>query len=373
MSLHFARRLLLCLLFSLCLAGPVDAALEIRTGEKTTLISDVYQRDGVALVAIDEVLAALGGSGSWESASRRYLINTPAGRAVISPASSFLVVGERQVKIDHRPRFIDGRLRVSEAFVRDHLLRLFASEARLTNLAPAPSPASANPVDELIGALLLQSPGAAAGSPWVVAVDPGHGGDEAGAHGRDGTTEQEINLAVALHLQKLLKMRRADPVVLTRDGDYAVSAGQRLELLRRGNPDLLLLLHCQASFSPRPRGLILYVPPAAASSGDQGDSPLPGRSSRHLAEALRQALVSAGFEIPGLEERALLPLGQGDLPRVLVEMGYLSHPEELAALRNPLYQEKLAQALFAGLESFRTSHQSHQEPEYGSESPPAQR
>lgn len=372
MSLLLARRLLLCLLFIFCLAVPAGAALEIRVGEHVTVINEVYQRDGAAFVAIDDVLAALGGSGRWESVSRRYLFSTPRGQAAISPGSSFLQLGERQIKLSQRPRFIDGRLRVAEPFVRDELLKLYSSEARLTDLSPAPPAVSEAPVDKPPGDLLVQHP-ADDGGRWVVALDPGHGGEDPGVLGRDGTTEQGINLAVAVQLQKLLKMLRSDPVLLTRDGDYAVPPERRLELLRGGQPDLLLLLHCQASFSPQPRGVILYIAPPEPTALDEDVSTPRTQASRQLAEALRQALSGAGFKVAAVAERDLLPLGQGNLPRVLIEMGYLSHPEELAALKDPAWQEKLARALFAGVESFRTTYPSLQETDDATEPPPAQR
>jgi len=358
----------ICLLIAGLLAGsPAGAAIEIsRPGRPAVTIADVYQRDGVAFVAIDEVLAALGLSGAWDNVEHLYRITTPQGVAVISPGSDYLRFGERAVKVEHRPRFIDGKLRVAEAFLTEQLLPLLDLPVQVNNLDPPVPPPPESPLDQLFSLLLLQRPKAALDSQWVVAIDPGHGGQDTGALGKDGTTEQAVNLAVARQLQKMLKMRRGAPVVMTRDADYSVSLPQRLETVTRGQADVLLALHTQAGFSPLAQGVMLFVapetavPPTAATASE----PAPGsNASRQLAEALRNAFVAAGFQVAPIQERPLLPLGQGNLPRVLVEMGYLSNELELGGLRDPARQQLLAQALFNGLETFLRSYQNLQEPQ----------
>jgi N-acetylmuramoyl-L-alanine amidase len=72
------------------------------------------------------------------------------------------------------------------------------------------------------------------------------------------------------------------------------------------------------------------------------------RLARHLAASLKRA----GIKVNGIERAPLLPLGRGDLPSVLVELGYLSNPSDLAFLRDDGSREKLAEALFLGLQQF---------------------
>lgn len=360
-----------CLLFAVFLgmATPAAAAVEIRRPDGSPgVIQDVYQRDGVAFVAIDEVLGILGHSGQWDNVAHLYRFDTPKGPAVISPGSSHLRFGDRAVKLAHRPRFIDGKLRVSEPSLAEQFLPLFDDAIQVNNLNPVAPPPPESPLDQLFSLLLLQRPKAAAASEWVVAIDPGHGGQDAGAIGRDGAAEQAVNLAVAQQLQKLLKMRRGAPVVMTRDADYALSTAQRLEAVTRGEADVLLSLHAQAGFSPAAQGVMLFIPPetvaTAPVAADSGAAP-PARpavdASRQLAEALRTALVAAGYRVAPVQERSLLPLGQGNLPRVLVEMGYLTSDNDLARLRDPAQQLMLAQTIYNGLEAFRKNFQDLQE------------
>jgi N-acetylmuramoyl-L-alanine amidase len=99
----------------------------------------------------------------------------------------------------------------------------------------------------------------------------------------------------------------------------------------------------------------------------------PGVSaSLRLAEALREALIAAGYQVAPVQQRALSPLGQGNLPRVLVEMGYLTNTADLARLREPSSQAQLARALFAGLEAFLKNYQDLQEPTNEPEPPATQ-
>ncbi|NJC88623.1 MAG: hypothetical protein FIB02_08840 [Desulfuromonas sp.] len=350
-------------------AGSATAAIEIsRSDGSPIVIQDVYQRDGVAFVAIDEVLGILGLSGQWDNVAHLYRIETPKGQAVISPGSSYLRLGERAVKVAQRPRFIDGKLRVSEQFLAEQFLPLLDSPLQVKNLNPAAPPPPESPLDQLFSLLLLQRPKAAVDSQWVVAIDPGHGGQDAGAIGKGGAAEQPVNLAVALQLQKLLMMRRGAPVVMTRDADYAVNPTQRLEAVTRGQADVLLSLHAQTGFSPVAQGVMLFIAPDAAvappiePAQESAPAAVPAvNASRQLADALYQAFAAAGYRVAPVQERVLLPLGQGNLPRVLVEMGYLTNDGDLARLNDPAQQQLLAQVLFNGLEAFQKNFQDLQE------------
>ncbi len=356
---------------------PVFAAVEIsRGGAAPVLIQDVYQRDGEPFVAIDEVLGLYGLSGQWDNVAHLYRIDMPGGAAVISPGSRYLRVAGRSMKVSHRPRFINGKLRVSATFVSEQLAPALGLSLQLRDLDPVAPPPPQSPLDEFFSLLLQQQPKSAADNQWVVAIDAGHGGQDAGAIGNDGTTERTVNLAVAEQLHKLLKMRRDAPVVMTRDADYALGAVQRVEAVTRGRADVLLSLHAQAGFSPAAEGITLFVAPEAVDAGTVAAGTQSGarriNASRRLAEILRDTLVAAGYRVAPVEERTLLPLGQGDLPRVLVEMGYLSNEGDLLRLRDPAAQALLARTLYDGLETFLNSYQDLQESNDVSTPPSAQ-
>ena len=363
----------------LLFAAPASAAIELGRADGDKLVlQETYQREGVTFVAIDEVLAAAGMSGQWDNVDHVYRIETGQGVAIISPGSDYLRIGERATKVAHRPRFVGGRLLVSEDFLAGQLIPTLDLSLQVNNLNPLEPPPAESPLDLLFSLFLQQRPRAVADSQWVVAIDPGHGGQDAGALGQDGITEQAVNLGVALHLQKLLKMRRDAPVILTRDADYAVSAAQRLEAVSKGKADVLLSLHTQAFATPVPQGIFLFVAPpksvqAPAGTPAEGAPANPSvNASLRLAEALRAVLSAGGYQVAPVQERALLPLGQGDLPRVMIEMGFLSNEADLARLRDPARQQLLAKALFDGLESFLKGYQDLQEAPSESATSPAQ-
>src|SRR5512137_146229 len=144
---------------------PAFAAIELgRAGSSPVVIQDVYERDGVAFIAIDEVLGILGLSGQWDNVAHLYRIDTPQGQAVISPGSSYLRLGARAVKIEQRPRFIDGKLRVSEPFLTEQFAAFLNIPLELKNLNPAAPPPPESPLDQLFSLLLLQRPKAAVDS-----------------------------------------------------------------------------------------------------------------------------------------------------------------------------------------------------------------
>jgi len=351
----------LCLLFTLLvilavLPSTLLARVEIgRPGSEPTIIEDVYQREGTVFISVDEVLAALALEGDWDSVRHLYAIRTPHGQVVISPGSQFLRLGDNFVPIVHRPRFIDGKLRVSEDFVLRQLAPLLTVPIRYRNHEPPAATPEEDPLDRLFAFLLRKKPSVGNARQWVVALDPGHGGQDTGVLAGDGRKEKTVNLAVAQRLEKILKMHQDAPILLTRNDDYAVDADQRLVAVGEGEADVLLSLHAQSYPVPDVHGVTLYVQPETERDAPEG---LRGENaSRQLATALQQSLREAGFAVNAIRERPVLPLGRGDLPRVLGEMGYLTNPEDLAMLFDPQRQQDLARALFNGLQKFFNKHQ----------------
>jgi len=346
-------RILPFLLLLLTLAAVADARVELALpGQAPTTIDEVYQHGGAAYIAVDDVLGTLGLSGAWDSVEHVYRIKAPAGTAIISPGSHFLRIGERFLPLSTPPRFIDGRLRVTDDFITGQLSSLLGEPVYFRNLDPQKSTVAEeeSPLDRLFAFLLRKKQPENGPALRAIAIDPGHGGEDPGALGAGGSKEKTAALEVARRLEKKLKMQLGIPIYLSRDGDYSLAPQQRLEAAARPDVDLLLQLHAQSSFGSAPHGVTLFVRPreettAGALARGEGDSI---RLARFLAAALR----SNGIDVAGIVQAPLLPLGRGDLPTVLLELGYLTNPGDLALLREPAGQEKLAGALYAGLKNF---------------------
>ncbi|NOY14499.1 MAG: N-acetylmuramoyl-L-alanine amidase [Deltaproteobacteria bacterium] len=355
-------RLILSILLILLVAGPLSAAVDIAPrGKNPVRLEDVYQRNGVTYVAIEDALDAVGLTGHWNSIKHIFRIRTRRGWAEISPASSYMKLGKDYYPLQNKPCFIDGRLRVTDNFVLNQLAMLTGRPIYFRNLDPDVDTVSSEETSRLeqLFAFLLNKKSKQSG-PLIraVAIDPGHGGLDSGVIASSGFKEKEVNLEVAEKLSKQLKMKLGIPIYLSRDGDYELTLEQRLKPASKEDVDLWLLLHAQASFSAEPHGVSLFIRPAEASlptAAAAGDAAPVENGSRQLADNLALALRTAGIAVNGIFTSPLLSLGRGSLPTVQVELGYLSNPEELAELQDETYQERLAQALYQGIRSYAKS------------------
>ncbi len=344
-------RTLFCF-FLLFIASPLEASVEIALkGQSPVVIDEIYLREGVSYLPADDALEAINLQGDWDSVEHVYRIKTPRGTAVISPGSRYLRLGERFVPLEHPPRFLDGRLRVAEDLISRHLPSLLRLPVYYRNLNPTTvsTQGEESSLDRLFAFLLRKKKPADNGSSLRgVAIDPGHGGQQdPGAIGPGGIKEKDAALEVSIKLQKQLKMRLGIPVFISRDGDYALDREQRLKPATHPEADALILLHAQASFREEPRGVTLFIRPFEENP-EEGDRD----ESVRLATHIREAMETADLEVDGIIQAPLLPLGRGNLPTVLIEMGYLTNTEDRQMLQNPEEQQKLAEAIFEGLETF---------------------
>jgi N-acetylmuramoyl-L-alanine amidase len=340
------RKICSLLFFMLILASPGWAAIEAALqGEEPVVIDEIYHRNGLIYIPIDDLLSAVELEGKWDAIAHVYRIKSERGTAIISPGSQFLRIGEQFIPIKDKPRFIDNRLRVTERFVLKHLASLVSTRLFYRNLDPVTpvDNSDASALDRLFSFMLNKKKPTDAATLRAVGIDPGHGGHDPGSIGIDGVKEKDATLAVALRLQKIVKMNLGVPVYLSRDADYALSLQEHLKPATEPDVDALLLLHAQSAVEPAPSGIFLYI---------RNDDLKEDSESLRLASSLSNALRAEGLIVQGIVEAPLLPLGRGNLPTVLVEMGYLSHPEDSKLLTEEEGQVRIATGLFNGLKNF---------------------
>ncbi|MEQ9815707.1 MAG: N-acetylmuramoyl-L-alanine amidase [Azospirillaceae bacterium] len=215
----------------------------------------------------------------------------------------------------------------------------------------------------------------------LVVIDPGHGGVDPGATGPAGLYEKTIVLSVGIHLRDVLLETGAVDVVMTRDSDVYVRLLDRVALARQHGADLLVSLHADTVPESYVRGASVYV--VSEVSSDQQAALLASRENeadriagvpvpssedplfdvllglareRTLAESETAAgfILEAMGEVMGLVNNArrhasFVVLKAPDVPSVLVELGYLSNPEEARFLADPANHEAVARALAAGI------------------------
>jgi len=167
-------------------------------------------------------------------------------------------------------------------------------------------------------------------------IDPGHGGNDSGAVGPSGAKEKDINLAVAERLH-LLMSESGIEAYMTRIGDEEVSLAKRAEKANNISADYFISIHCNAANSPTAHGTETYHYPGSV-------------KGRALAQAVQQELVSAtGLADRGVKEANFYVLRMTAMPAILVELAFLSNPEEERLLATSAFQEKCARAIWAGV------------------------
>lgn len=240
-----------------------------------------------------------------------------------------------------------------------------------------------------LGILLFLCPSSsvlAAERPARIVVDPGHGGAQEGATSPTGLLEKDVSLQVAGRVRELLEKELGAQVLMTRDEDQSVPLPERVEFANKQRPDLFLSIHCNAMPTKRTRarvqGIETYFLSANASNATaraaadrenaeaptardaRGDSTLAfilhdlARTEAHqdssrLAYAIHQKLIAAtGGLDRGVLQAPFYVLNGVEAPAVLIEVGYISHPEEGARLGRAEHQEKLATAITEGVRAF---------------------
>lgn len=340
---------ILCCSIIFFFCSPVSAAVEVALrSQAPVLIEDVYRQRGLAYVAIEDVLKAVGLTGQWNSVEHTYRIRTSRGWVVLTPASNYMRIGDTFYPLQDKPVFIDGRLRVSESFIQSQLAQLTGQPVFFRNLNPdAPHVAEdeGGGLEQLFGRLFRRAERTRGPAIRAVAIDPGHGGLDPGVIAPGGYNEKLLTFEVADRLARTLRMRLGIPVYLSRSGDYDVGLEQRLESASREDVDLWILMHGQASFSGRVSGIDLFV-----REDEEPYSPTSG--SLVLAEQLSRSLQAGGLKVGGIYSSSRLSLGRGNLPTVQIEIGYLSNAEELRLLRQEEYQNRLVQAIFDGIQNY---------------------
>jgi len=212
----------------------------------------------------------------------------------------------------------------------------------------------------------------------TVVIDPGHGGPRPGTIGRSGLQEKEINLAVALALQKLLRERAGLEAILTRESDVDVPLEDRTVIANQKRADLFVSIHTNAhrdrkrggvetfflNISPDPAVIELAAAENATSTKNIGEMRTilqkivqnsKIQESHDLAEAIQRNLVkSLAKDLPGIPNLGVKGgpfwvLIGGEMPSVLVEISHLSNSKEEAKLKTRKYRELAAQGIFDGI------------------------
>jgi N-acetylmuramoyl-L-alanine amidase len=223
----------------------------------------------------------------------------------------------------------------------------------------------------------------------VVAIDAGHGGEDPGAIGPNGTKEKDVVLQIALKLRDRINAShvKGSPMraYLTRDADYFVPLHVRVQKARKVQADLFVSVHADAFFTPSAQGASVFALSHGAASSSAArwmasqenkadliggmnfgvkDSQLQQalldmstsaqiKDSLNLGSAILREIGSVGrLHKPKVEQAGFAVLKAPDIPSVLVETAFISNPNEEAKLSDDHYQNTIADALVKGLQKY---------------------
>ena len=218
----------------------------------------------------------------------------------------------------------------------------------------------------------------------TIVLDPGHGGGESGAVGPGGTLEKELTLLLARALKSRLEAALGVRVILTRNEDAELPHETRTAIANQNKADLFVSLHVNSAFGAGARGAETYFlsetasderaarsaeteNQAAAGTGD--DDPLFDlqlilwdlAQTHHLAQSQRLATLiqqelngALGLRDRGVKQAPFLVLTGAAMPAVLVELGFISNPEEERRLQDPAYRAQLTGALVRAIGHYKS-------------------
>jgi N-acetylmuramoyl-L-alanine amidase len=220
----------------------------------------------------------------------------------------------------------------------------------------------------------------------IVALDPGHGGEDPGAIGSRGLKEKDVVLQVALALRERLNAQPGMRAFLTRDADFYVPLADRVRKARRVQADLFVSIHADAFINRSARGASVFAlsERGATSTAARwlankenaadvvGGVNVKAGNDPHVLRTLLDMSTTAqvkdslrvGGEVlseldrvgrlhkPRVEQAGFAVLKAPDIPSILVETAFISNPDEEAQLANPDYRRKLVDAILAGIRRY---------------------
>src|ERR1700722_19837289 len=219
----------------------------------------------------------------------------------------------------------------------------------------------------------------------IIAIDAGHGGEDPGAIGKNGTREKDVVLAIARELALKISAEPGMKAVLTRNGDYFVPLRDRMRRARAQQADLFVSIHADSIRDRRVEGSSVYILSQRGATDEasrwlaerENASDLIGgvslddkddvlasvlldlsqsaslSASQVAAERVLRQLNRVGeVRKPQVQQARFMVLKSPDIPSMLVETAYISNPQEELRLRGAAHQAKLAAAIHQGVHDY---------------------
>jgi N-acetylmuramoyl-L-alanine amidase len=219
----------------------------------------------------------------------------------------------------------------------------------------------------------------------IIAIDAGHGGEDPGAHGKHGSQEKDVTLAIAQKVKALIDGTPNMRAVMIRDGDFFIPLIRRVEKARKANADLFISIHADAFIKEKAKGSSVFALSENGATSTaarwlakkENEADLIGGINiavkdpylaRTLLDLSQTATISDSLKLARhvldelgdindlhrgqVEQAGFAVLKSPDIPSILVETAFISNPKEERRLNDNTYQMKLANAILSGIKRY---------------------
>lgn len=198
---------------------------------------------------------------------------------------------------------------------------------------------------------------------WLVVVDAGHGGMDSGA-AYFGYQEKDLTLSISQQVAEAINSMDGMRAILTRHSDVYMPYKERQKIARQNQGDVLVTIHADAmapKIANTARGASVYVDRPSEPNVEGDSHNLNKIAVEHQSLRIGEALQSALAEVVPMyskhvRRQGFIMLQTSHIPSVLVEAGFISHPEEAQELNQLSYQQKIATAIAKGLQQYHQAN-----------------
>jgi N-acetylmuramoyl-L-alanine amidase len=283
------------------------------------------------------------------------------GARLVEPATIVVQLGPRFAGFKATTEPVDTTMRVE--------IDVLSATSDATPATPGPTPAT----PELPPALTSPS-----SHLRTITLDPGHGGNDEGVHGANGAKEKDLVLAVSRRAKAAIESRLGVRVLLTREDDRNVPIDERTAIANNNKADLFVSVHANASLRPATAGATVFVA-AFGKTAEQGAATIGGRvptfgggsreidlvfwdlaQTQHVAQStafaniLEQLLHDrVALTTPPVDRAPLRVLESANMPAVLLELGYLTNPDQEKLIASDAFQNAVVSSLVEAVVRFR--------------------
>jgi N-acetylmuramoyl-L-alanine amidase len=317
----------------------------------------------------------------------RVVVDVPSAKLAKSARTSGGVGAVKKVRVTRAP---SGTLRLVLDLSRPIQAKSFLSKPNrqygyrlVIDLSGAGAPRVDKPAQAQVAQVAKHAPSGA--RDLIIAIDAGHGGEDPGAIGKNGTREKDVVLAIARELSAKINAEPGMKAVLTRGGDYFVPLVERMRRARKQQADLFVSIHADSIRDRSIDGSSVYILSQRGASNEaskwlaerENASDLIGgvslddkddllasvlldlsqsaaiNASQVAAERVLHTLTQAGeIRKHEVQRAGFVVLKSPDIPSMLVETAYISNPQEEQRLRTPAHQARLAAAIRQGVHDY---------------------